>query len=75
MKRKNRRRGRKNKYYAQIDHEDDQEANMAEASDAEEHLQVIKEQEEEEENLRKAVQAEAAKQQMIASNRKKLAEE
>lgn len=33
MKAKNRRRGRKNKYYAQIDHEDDQEADHAEASD------------------------------------------
>lgn len=38
MKRKNRRRGRKNKYYAQIDHEDDQEAQQADASDAEEQL-------------------------------------
>jgi hypothetical protein len=36
---------------------------------------VIKEQEEEEENLRKAVQAEALKQQQIAANRKKIAEE
>jgi hypothetical protein len=55
MKAKNRRRGRKNKYYAQIDHEDDQEADMAEASDREGTLQIIKEQEEEEENMRKQV--------------------
>jgi hypothetical protein len=30
QKRQNRRRGRKNKYYAQIDHEDDQEADQVE---------------------------------------------
>jgi len=55
LKGRNRRRGRKNKYYAQIDHEDDQEADQAEASDHEADLQIIKEQEEEEENMRKAV--------------------
>lgn len=71
MKKRNRRRGRKNKYYAQIDHEDDQEAQIADASDQEEHLQVIREQEEEEENLRKAVAAEAQKQQEAAATRKK----
>lgn len=60
-----RRRGRKNKYHAQIDAEDDEEAEAVEASDdeAKKHdLQVIKEQEEEEEALRKMVAAEAAKQ-------------
>jgi hypothetical protein len=30
---KNKRRGRKNKYYAQIDQEDDEEADAVEASD------------------------------------------
>jgi len=38
MKRKKRRRGRKNKYYTQIDHEDDQEGEIAEASDPDEKL-------------------------------------
>jgi hypothetical protein len=33
IKKRKRRRGRKNKYYAQIDHEDDQEADVVEASD------------------------------------------
>lgn len=62
MKRNNKRRGRKNKYYAQIDHEDDQEADQVEASDHEGDLQIIKEQEEEEENMRRQVQAEAQRQ-------------
>ena len=61
MKAKNRRRGRKNKYYAQIDHEDDQEADMDQASDKEGDLQIIKEQEEEEEQMRKQVQQEATR--------------
>ena len=61
MKAKNRRRGRKNKYYAQIDHEDDQEADMDQASDKEGDLQIIKEQEEEEEQMRKQVQQEASR--------------
>jgi hypothetical protein len=43
VKRNNRRRGRKNKYYAQIDHEDDQEADNVEVSDHEAELQIIKE--------------------------------
>ena len=38
VKRNNRRRGRKNKYYAQIDHEDDQEADNVEVSDHEAEL-------------------------------------
>lgn len=39
MKRKNRRRGRKNKYYAQIDIEDEQEARVVEdTDDRDEHL-------------------------------------
>lgn len=48
-------RGRKNKFHAQIDDEDKKELDHVEASDMEE-LQIIKEQElEEEENLRKNV--------------------
>lgn len=50
-----RRRGRKNKYYNQIDLEDDQEVDPDEVSDKDTDLQIIKEQEEEEENLRKMV--------------------
>lgn len=57
-----RRRGRKNKYYNQIDLEDDQEVDPDEASDKDADLQIIKEQEEEEENLRKMV-AESSKKQ------------
>lgn len=47
-----RRRGRKNKYYNQIDLEDDQEVDPDEVSDKDADLQIIKEQEEEEEALR-----------------------
>jgi hypothetical protein len=49
------RRGRKNKYYNQIDMEDDEEVDYEEASDKDADLQIIKEQEEEEEMLRQAV--------------------
>jgi hypothetical protein len=48
-----RRRGRKNKYYNQIDLEDDQELDPDE--EGKEDLQIIKEQEEEEERLRQVV--------------------
>lgn len=57
-----RRRGRKNKYYNQIDLEDDQEVDPDEVSDKDTDLQIIKEQEEEEENLRKMVQESSKKQ-------------
>lgn len=56
-----RRRGRKNKYYNQIDLEDDQELDPDEASGKED-LQIIKEQEEEEERLRQVVQEQTKKQ-------------
>lgn len=54
MKRKSRRRGRKNKYYAQIDVEDELEIKQVEA-DVVERLQVIQEQVEAEAILRKEV--------------------
>ena len=62
MKRKNRRRGRKNKYYAQIDIEDDQEARVVEdTDDRDDHLHLIQEQAAQEDNFRKTIQAEANK--------------
>ena len=76
MKKQVRRRGRKNKYYTQIDLEDDLEADQAEGSDRENELQVIKEQEEEDEALRKLVSADAKRSLEAAANRKsKLAED
>ena len=76
IKKQVRRRGRKNKYYTQIDLEDDLEADQAEGSDRENELQVIKEQEEEDEALRKLVSADAKRSLEAAANRKsKLAED
>ena len=56
--RNNKRRGRKNKYYAQIDYEDDQEADQDEAPNDSRALQIIREQEEEEETIKRQVAAE-----------------
>jgi DNA-directed RNA polymerase specialized sigma24 family protein len=64
-----RRRGRKNKYYNQIDLEDDQEIDPDEVSDKDADLQIIKEQEEEEEALRKMVAASSKKQQEVTAAR------
>ena len=64
-----RRRGRKNKYYNQIDLEDDQEVDPDEASDKDADLQIIKEQEEEEEALRKMVTESSKKQQEVTAAR------
>lgn len=64
-----RRRGRKNKYYNQIDLEDDQEVDPDEVSDKDADLQIIKEQEEEEEALRKMVAASSKKQQEVTAAR------
>lgn len=53
-RKKGKRRGRKNKYYTQIDHEDDEEADAVNSEEEREaQLAVVKEQEEEEEAMRK----------------------
>ena len=71
-----RRRGRKNKYYNQIDAEDDEEVDYEEASDKDADLQIIKEQEEEEEMLRQIVATETQKQvEQIAARKSKLVQE
>jgi hypothetical protein len=69
--RTNKRRGRKNKYYAQIDQEDDHEVGSEPQSDPDQDLQMIKEQEEEEENMKKAINAEKSKAAQEAEKRKK----
>jgi hypothetical protein len=65
------RRGRKNKYYAQIDNEDDADAAEAndpsvnENSEDEENEAIILEQQREEEALRKKVEEERQKQEQL----------
>ena len=61
MLQRNRRRGRKNKYYAQIDQEDENEADLLD--DDLDRDKVIKEQQEVEEQMRKQVQLDALKAQ------------
>ena len=71
-----RRRGRKNKYYNQIDQEDDEEVDYEEASDKDADLQIIKEQEEEEEMLRQIVATETQKQaELVAARKSRLVQE
>ena len=71
-----RRRGRKNKYYNQIDQEDDEEVDYEEASDKDADLQIIKEQEEEEEMLRQIVATETQKQaELVAARKSRLVHE
>ena len=64
-------RGRKNKFHAQIDDEDKNEQDHLDASDQEQ-LQIIKEQElEEEDNLRKNVKKESKQHKEESQARKK----